>query len=242
MAAFRKIENKLYEDPVDGNGLIPLTIVRITWERGRSLTSFDSLVTITSCQLVSTSLPSWTEIATMIKLFNLFQLSAVRKEHQWPYGTIGSLTNFWLPKTLRMEWYLISQSIRSCQTKGQTINLYGKYLVGDRWTCIGQGVWRQVCILGRFQRKPCTRTLLDQFKNLKQVTFKVPTNHGQTIRRDHQISRWIEALMDQAVLKGCCKSSIWSNYNPEYDSAVHKLKRAIFRPILTKQATSEPLF
>ena len=37
--------------------------------------------------------------------------------------------------------------------------------------------------------------------------------------------------MDQAVLKDAV-SPRWSNYNPEYDSAVHKLKRAIFKAYL----------
>lgn len=37
--------------------------------------------------------------------------------------------------------------------------------------------------------------------------------------------------MDQAVLKDA-EGSRWSNYDPEIDSAVHKLKRAIFKAYL----------
>ncbi|HEV4662545.1 TPA: G5 domain-containing protein [Streptococcus pneumoniae] len=41
----------------------------------------------------------------------------------------------------------------------------------------------------------------------------------------------LQALMDQAVLKDA-EGPRWSNYNPEIDSAVHKLKRAIFKAYL----------
>ncbi|CIW09515.1 IgA1 protease [Streptococcus pneumoniae] len=71
-----------------------------------------------------------------------------------------------------------------------------------------------------------------QFGNLKQVTFKDPTkpwpNYAtKTINRVSEL----QALMDQAVLKDT-ETPHWYNYNPEIDSAVHKLKRAIFKAYL----------
>ena len=41
----------------------------------------------------------------------------------------------------------------------------------------------------------------------------------------------MQALMDQAVLQDAVAPR-WSDYKPEIDSAVHKLKRAIFKAYL----------
>ncbi len=42
--------------------------------------------------------------------------------------------------------------------------------------------------------------------------------------RAYQSSSELQALMD-SLFKGCCKSR-WLNYNPEYDSAVHKAEES----------------
>ncbi|VPX12133.1 immunoglobulin A1 protease [Streptococcus pneumoniae] len=73
---------------------------------------------------------------------------------------------------------------------------------------------------------------VDQFGNLKQVTFKDPTKpwprYGtKTINNVDELQK----LMDEAVLQDATGTR-WSNYNPETDSAVHKLKRAIFKAYL----------
>ena len=73
---------------------------------------------------------------------------------------------------------------------------------------------------------------VDQFENLKQVTFKDPTKPWPSygIKTINSVTE-LQALMDQAVLKDA-EGPRWSNYDPEIDSAVHKLKRAIFKAYL----------
>ncbi|MTV80670.1 hypothetical protein GM546_12470, partial [Streptococcus pneumoniae] len=76
---------------------------------------------------------------------------------------------------------------------------------------------------------------VDQFGNVKQVTFKDPTKpwprYGtKTINNVDELQK----LMDEAVLQDAKERNYyyWNNYNPETDSAVHKLKRAIFKAYL----------
>jgi IgA-specific serine endopeptidase len=73
---------------------------------------------------------------------------------------------------------------------------------------------------------------VDQFGNLKQVTFKDPTKPwpSYATKTINSVTE-LQALMDQAVLKDA-EGPRWSNYDPEIDSAVHKLKRAIFKAYL----------
>ena len=71
-----------------------------------------------------------------------------------------------------------------------------------------------------------------QFDHLNKITFKDPTqswmsNATKTIQRVKEL----QELMDQAVLKDA-EGTRWSDYNPETDSAVHKLKRAVFKAYL----------
>lgn len=106
MAALRKIENKYVKDPADGNEVYATNVVKeLTEAEARRLTT-------TSYQLVSTSLATMNEMATIPSnsLPQSIQLSAVRKAHQGTLWDVGLRTNFWLPKALRMEWYLISQT------------------------------------------------------------------------------------------------------------------------------------
>ena len=45
----------------------------------------------------------------------------------------------------------------------------------------------------------------------------------------------LQRLMDEAVRKDADENRYsWDNYNPEYDSAVHKLKRAVFKAYLNQ--------
>ena len=47
--------------------------------------------------------------------------------------------------------------------------------------------------------------------------------------QNHQRVKELQELMDQAVLQDAIVL-VWSDYNPETDSAVHKLKRAVLKP------------
>lgn len=81
-------------------------------------------------------------------------------------------------------------------------------------------------------KKAMYQERVDQFKNLKQVTFKVPTKPwpNYATKTINSVTE-LQDLMDQAVLKDA-DAPRWSNYDPEIDSAVHKLKRAIFKAYL----------
>lgn len=128
--------------------------------------------------------------------------------------------------------YISNQYEEDAKQQGQTINLYGK----ERGLVTDELVLKKV-FDGKYKTWAEFKTAMyqervDQFGNLKQVTFKDPTkpwpSYGtKTINNVDEL----QALMDQAVLKDA-EGSRWSNYDPEIDSAVHKLKRAIFKAYL----------
>lgn len=128
--------------------------------------------------------------------------------------------------------YISNQYEEIAKQKGKTINLYGKErgLVTDELVLdkVFEGKYASWAAF----KKAMYKERVDQFENLKQVTFKDPTKPWpsyatKTINRVSEL----QALMDQAVLQDAV-SPRWSNYNPEIDSAVHKLKRAIFKAYL----------
>ncbi len=72
----------------------------------------------------------------------------------------------------------------------------------------------------------------DKFNHLNKISFKDPTKPwtSYSIKTIHSVDE-LQKLMDEAVLQDATGTR-WSNYNPETDSAVHKLKRAIFKAYL----------
>ena len=84
-----------------------------------------------------------------------------------------------------MEWYLISQTNtkETAKQNGKTINLYGKErgLVTDDLVLdkVFEGKYSSWAAF----KKAMYKERVDQFENLKQVTFKDPTNHGQAMRQ-----------------------------------------------------------
>ncbi|VMD49797.1 IgA1 protease [Streptococcus pneumoniae] len=128
--------------------------------------------------------------------------------------------------------YISNQYEEVAKQKGKTINLYAKErgLVTDKLVLdkVFEGKYSSWADF----KKAMYDERVKQFGNLKQVTFKDPTkpwpNYAtKTINRVSEL----QALMDQAVLKDT-ETPHWYNYNPEIDSAVHKLKRAIFKAYL----------
>lgn len=128
--------------------------------------------------------------------------------------------------------YISNQYEEDAKQQGQTINLYGK----ERGLVTDELVLKKV-FDGKYKTWAEFKTAMyqervDQFGNLKQVTFKDPTkrwpSYGtKTINNVDELQK----LMDEAVLQDATGTR-WSNYNPETDSAVHKLKRAIFKAYL----------
>ena len=237
MAALRKIENKYVKDPADGNEVYATNVVKeLTEAEARNLNSFDSLIdhNILSAREYQSGDYERNGYYT-IKLFAPI-FSALSSEKGTPGDLMGRRIAYELlaAKGFKdgMVPYISNQYEEIAKQKGKTINLYGKErgLVTDELVLdkVFEGKYASWAAF----KKAMYKERVDQFKNLKQVTFKDPTKPWPSYgtKTINQVSE-LQALMDQAVLKDAV-SPRWSNYNPEYDSAVHKLKRAIFKAYL----------
>lgn len=72
----------------------------------------------------------------------------------------------------------------------------------------------------------------DKFNKLNKVTFKDTTKSWTSFATKTTSSiDELQKLMNEAVRQDA-EGTHWDNYNPETDSAVHKLKRAIFKAYL----------
>ena len=237
MAALRKIENKYVKDPADGNEVYATNVVKeLTEEDAQKLTSFDSLIdhNILSAREYKSGEYERNGYYT-IKLFAPIY-SALSSEKGTPGDLMGRRIAYELlaAKGFKdgMVPYISNQYEEVAKQKGKTINLYGKErgLVTDKLVLdkVFEGKYSSWTDF----KKAMYNERVDQFGNLKQVTFKDPTKPwpNYATKTINSVTE-LQALMDQAVLKDAV-SPRWSNYNPEYDSAVHKLKRAIFKAYL----------
>ncbi|HGK9251378.1 TPA: immunoglobulin A1 protease [Streptococcus pneumoniae] len=237
MAALRKIENKYVKDPADGNEVYATNVVKeLTEAEARNLNSFESLIdhNILSAREYQSGDYERNGYYT-IKLFAPIY-SALSSEKGTPGDLMGRRIAYELlaAKGFKdgMVPYISNQYEEDAKQQGQTINLYGK----ERGLVTDELVLKKV-FDGKYKTWAEFKTAMyqervDQFGNLKQVTFKDPTkpwpSYGtKTINNVDEL----QALMDQAVLKDA-EGSRWSNYDPEIDSAVHKLKREIFKAYL----------
>lgn len=237
MAALRKIENKYVKDPADGNEVYATNVVKeLTEAEANKLINFESLIdhNILSAREYQTGDYERNGYYT-IKLFAPI-FSALSSEKGTPGDLMGRRIAYELlaAKGFKdgMVPYISNQYEEIAKQKGKTINLYGKErgLVTDELVLdkVFEGKYASWAAF----KKAMYKERVDQFENLKQVTFKDPTKPwpSYATKTINQVSE-LQALMDQAVLKDAV-SPRWSNYNPEYDSAVHKLKRAIFKAYL----------
>ncbi|VPN59325.1 immunoglobulin A1 protease [Streptococcus pneumoniae] len=235
--ALRKIENKYVKDREDGNKVYATNVVQnLTEEDANKLTTFDSLIknNILSAREYKAGTYERNGYFT-IKLFAPI-FSALSSEKGTPGDLMGRRIAYELlaAKGFKdgMVPYISNQYEEDAKQQGQTINLYGK----ERGLVTDELVLKKV-FDGKYKTWAEFKTAMyqervDQFGNLKQVTFKDPTkpwpSYGtKTINNVDEL----QALMDQAVLKDA-EGPRWSNYDPEIDSAVHKLKRAIFKAYL----------
>ena len=237
MAALRKIENKYVKDPADGNEVYATNVVKeLTEEEARNLNSFDSLIDHNILSAREYQFGDYERNGYYtIKLFAPI-FSALSSEKGTPGDLMGRRIAYELlaAKGFKdgMVPYISNQYEEVAKQKGKTINLYGK----ERGLVTDELVLDKV-FEGKYAswadfKKAMYKERVDQFKNLKQVTFKDPTKPwpSYATKTINSVTE-LQALMDQAVLKDAV-SPRWSNYNPEYDSAVHKLKRAIFKVYL----------
>ena len=237
MEALRKIENKYVKDPADGNEVYATNVVKeLTAEEAQKLTSFDSLIdhNILSAREYQSGDYERNGYYT-IKLFAPI-FSALSSEKGTPGDLMGRRIAYELlaAKGFKdgMVPYISNQYEEIAKQNGQTINLYGKKqgLVTDKLV-LEKLFGGQYSSWAAF-KKAMYQERVAQFDHLTKVTFKDPTqswmsNATKTIQRVKEL----QELMDQAVLQDA-EGTRWSDYNPETDSAVHKLKRAVFKAYL----------
>ena len=240
MTALRKIENKYVKDPADGNEVYATNVVQnLTEEDAQKLTTFDSLIknNILSAREYKSGEYERNGYYT-IKLFAPIYAALSSK------GTPGDLMGRRIAYELLaakgfkdgMVPYISNQYEEVAKQNGKTINLYGK----ERGLVTDDLVLKKV-FEGKYSswadfKKAMYQERVDQFRNLKQVTFNDPTKSWASFARKtiHSVEE-LQRLMDEAVRKDADENRYsWDNYNPEYDSAVHKLKRAVFKAYLNQ--------
>ena len=237
MEALRKIENHYLTDPADGNDVYATNVVKdLTEEEAQKLTSFESLIdnNILSAREYQAGTYERNGYFT-IKLFAPI-FSALSSEKGTPGDLMGRRIAYELlaAKGFKdgMVPYISNQYEEIAKQNGQTINLYGKKqgLVTDKLV-LEKLFGGQYSSWAAF-KKAMYQERVAQFDHLNKITFKDPTqswmsNATKTIQRVKEL----QELMDQAVLQDA-EGTRWSDYNPETDSAVHKLKRAVFKAYL----------
>ena len=237
MEALRKIENHYLTDPADGNDVYATNVVKnLTEDEAKKLTSFESLIdnNILSAREYQAGTYERNGYFT-IKLFAPI-FSALSSEKGTPGDLMGRRIAYELlaAKGFKdgMVPYISNQYEEIAKQNGQTINLYGKKqgLVTDKLV-LEKLFGGQYSSWAAF-KKAMYQERVAQFDHLNKITFKDPTqswmsNATKTIQRVNEL----QELMDKAVLKDA-EGTRWSDYNPETDSAVHKLKRAVFKAYL----------
>ena len=240
MEALRKIENKYVKDPSDGNKVYATNVVRdLTIEEAEKLHSFNDMIdnNILSSREYASKTYERNGYFT-IKLFAPIY-AALSNDDGTPGDLMGRRMAYELlaAKGFKdgMVPYISNQYEDLAKQNGKKITIYGKErgLVTDKLVLekLFDGKYPSWAAF----KKAMYQERIAQFNHLTKVTFKDPTqswmsNATKTIQRVNDLQQ----LMDEAVLKDAEERNYyyWNNYNPETDSAVHKLKRAIFKAYL----------
>ena len=236
--ALRKIENKYVRD-ADGNDVYATNVIKnITMEDAQKLNSFDSLIEndILSAREYKNGDVERNGYHT-IKLFSPIY-SALSSEKGTPGDLMGRRMAYELlaAKGFKdgMVPYISNQYEDDAKQNGKTISIYGK----TRGLVTDDLVLRKV-FNGQFNnwaefKKAMYEERKNKFDSLNKVTFD-DTRQPWTSYATKTISTVgeLQALMDEAVLKDANDNWYsWSGYKPEHDSAVHKLKKAVFKAYL----------
>ena len=237
--ALRKIENKFVKDPADGNNVYATNVVRdLTVEEAEKLRSFNDLIdnNILSSREYTSGKYERNGYYT-IKLFAPIY-AALSNDDGTPGDLMGRRMAYELlaAKGFKdgMVPYISNQYEEVAKQNGKKITIYGK----DRGLVTDELVLRKV-FNGQYKtwtqfKQAMYNERVAQFDRLNKVTFNDPTKpwtsfSTKTISSVTELQR----LMDEAVRKDADEDRYsWSNYKPEFDSAVHKLKRAIFKAYL----------
>ena len=236
--ALRKVENKYVRD-ADGNDVYATNVIKnITMADAQKLNSFDSLIenNIVSAREYKNGDVERNGYHT-IKLFSPIY-SALSSEKGTPGDLMGRRMAYELlaAKGFKdgMVPYISTQYEDDAKQNGKTISSYGK----TRGLVTDDLVLRKV-FNGQFNnwtefKKAMYEERKNKFDSLNKVTFD-DTRQPWTSFATKTIStvEELQTLMDEAVLKDANDNWYsWSGYKPEHDSAVHKLKKAVFKAYL----------
>ncbi|WP_427150828.1 G5 domain-containing protein [Streptococcus sanguinis] len=236
--ALRKIDNKYVRD-ADGNDVYATNVIKnITMADAQKLNSFDSLIEndILSAREYKNGDVERNGYHT-IKLFSPIY-SALSSEKGTPGDLMGRRMAYELlaAKGFKdgMVPYISNQYEDDAKQNGKTISIYGK----TRGLVTDDLVLRKV-FNGQFNnwtefKKAMYEERKNKFDSLNKVTFD-DTRQPWTSYATKTIStvEELQTLMDEAVLKDANDNWYsWSGYKPEHDSAVHKLKKAVFKAYL----------
>lgn len=236
--ALRKVENKYVRD-ADGNDVYATNVIKnLTMADAQKLNSFDSLIEndIVSAREYKNGDVERNGYHT-IKLFSPIY-SALSSEKGTPGDLMGRRMAYELlaAKGFKdgMVPYISNQYEDDAKQNGKTISIYGK----TRGLVTDDLVLRKV-FNGQFNnwtefKKAMYEERKNKFDSLNKVTFD-DTRQPWTSYATKTISTVgeLQALMDEAVLKDANDNWYsWSGYKPEHDSAVHKLKKAVFKAYL----------
>ena len=236
MTALRKIENVFVKDP-DGNNVYATNVVRdLTIEEAERLHSFNDLIdnNIISSREYASGKYERNGYFT-IKLFAPIY-AALSNDDGTPGDLMGRRMAYELlaAKGFKdgMVPYISNQFEPDARENNKTISSYGKTkgLVTDKLVL-------QKLFNGQYHswsdfKKAMYTERQTKFNKLNKVTFNDTTQPWTSFaRKTTSRIEDLQSLMDIAVRQDA-EGTHWDNYNPETDSAVHKLKRAIFKAYL----------
>ena len=232
----RKVTNEYHPDP-DGNSVYATNVVKdLAYAEAEKLHSFNDLIenNIISSREYASGKYERNGYFT-IKLFAPIYAALSNDE-----GTPGDLMGRRMAYELLaakgfkdgMVPYISNQFEPDARANNKTITSYGKTkgLVTD--TLVLQKLFNgQYRTWSDFKKAMYTERQA-KFGQLNTVSFKDPSTpwYNRKIKTIKSINE-LENLMRKAVLEDL-DTPHWDNYNPETDSAVHKLKRAIFKAYL----------
>ncbi|EFO00742.1 ZmpA/ZmpB/ZmpC family metallo-endopeptidase [Streptococcus mitis] len=232
----RKVTNEYHPDP-DGNKVYATNVVRnLTVEEAERLRSFNDLIdnNILSSREYASGKYERNGYFT-IKLFAPIY-AALSSDIGTPGDLMGRRMAYELlaAKGFKdgMVPYISNQFEPDARANNKTITSYGKTkgLVTD--TLVLQKLFNGQYHTWSDFKKAMYAERQTKFGQLNTVSFKDPSTpwYNRKTKTIKSINE-LENLMRKAILEDL-DTPHWDNYNPETDSAVHKLKRAIFKAYL----------
>ncbi len=232
----RKVTNEYHPDP-DGNSVYATNVVKdLAYAEAEKLHSFNDLIenNIISSREYASKTYERNGYFT-IKLFAPIY-AALSNDDGTPGDLMGRRMAYELlaAKGFKdgMVPYISNQFEPDARANNKTITSYGKTkgLVTDKLVL-------QKLFNGKYDtwsdfKKAMYKERQEKFSKLNKVTFN-DTSKSWTSFATKTTSNIdeLQQLMNEAVRKDT-ETPHWNNYNPETDSAVHKLKRAIFKAYL----------